>query len=60
MTIVNKDKITKGMEEKHRRYFNNGARYVGSGIYSFDGLYASSTRTLFLMYVAQEEFNETF
>ena len=55
-----KDKITPDMEAKYVDIFNRQARYMCNGIYGFASLYSTDTRELFLMFVAQQEFNINF
>ena len=53
-------KVTEKMEDKHQPYFSKYGRYIGNGIYSLAGLHSTDTRELFLMYVCQREFQDTF
>jgi hypothetical protein len=54
------DKINQEMENKWNPAFDRQAGYVGNGIYTIAGLYSKDTRELFLMFIAQQEFNTTF
>jgi len=43
------------VEDKHYPRFEKQARYLGNGVYSFNGVYETNTRALFLMGVLVAE-----
>lgn len=54
-------KIREKIEAKHSEKFQKYARYLGNGVYTWRGIYATDTRELFLMGVLEAEgitFNE--
>ena len=55
-----KAQITQEMETKWWSVFEKQAMYVGNKTYSIGGLYSNDTRELFLMFIAQQEFNTVF
>lgn len=37
------------IEERYQKGFENNARYMGNGVYSWCGMYSTDTRELFVM-----------
>lgn len=54
------ERITPELEEKWKPIFDKQAMYVRNGIYSIAGLYSTSPRELFVMFINQQEFQTKF